>query len=106
MAPGIRRDRPRRRGARRRPGGLSCLRGLQPVMERWEFRRRLAFPRIVAMKPILPHAVKAGISGGIKTEGMPPSFFTCGLEDGVVDPLDEPKPEEFPLIGMRLAAGS
>ena len=69
-------------------------------------RRRLGFPGIVAMKPILPHAVKAGISGGIKTEGMPPSFCTCRLEDGVVDPLDEPKPEEFPLIGMRFAVGT
>ena len=106
MAPGIRRDGPRRRGARRQPGGLIRLGGLTPVMERRKFRRRLAFPRIVAMKPILAHAVKAGISGSIKTEGMPPSFFTCGLEDRVVDPLDEPKPEEFPLIGMRFAVGS
>ena len=75
-------------------------------MEGREFRRRLAFPCIVAMKPILPHAVEPGISGGIIAERMPPSFFICGLEDGVVDPVDEPKPKKFSLVGMRFAVGS
>ena len=66
------------------------LGGLTPVVDRREFCRTLARPCVVAVKPILPHAVKTRISGGIKAEGMPPSFLLRGREDGVVEPLDDP----------------
>src|ERR1017187_7813987 len=106
MAAGIWRDGPRRQGARGRPGGLTCLGGLPPNIERRELRRGLTFPSLVTLKPVRPHAVKPGISGGIKAEGMPPSLRVCGAEDLVVDPLDEPKPDKVFLVGMRFAVGS
>ena len=80
--------------------------GLPPIVERREFRRGLDSPSLVTPNPILTHAVKTGIPGGIKTEGMPPSLRVCGLEDVVIDPLDEPEPEKFPLVGVRFAVGS
>ena len=105
MALGVRRHRPCCYGARIRPGGLSGVGGPTPVIERWEFSRRVPLPRIVAMKPIRPHAVKAAISGSIKAEGMPPSFRICGPENVTVHPLDEPEPKKFWLAGVRLAVG-
>src|ERR1035437_4710806 len=106
MAAGIRRDGPRRQGARGRPRGLTYLGGPPPIIEGREFCQRHPFPGIVTLKPILPHAIKTGIPGGIKTEGMPPSLRVCGLEDVVIDPLDEPEPEKFSLVGVRFAVSS
>ena len=105
MAAGIRRDGPGWQGARRRLGGLTRLGGLPPLIERRKFCRRRQFPGIVTLKPMLPHSIKTGIPGGIKTEGMPPSLRVCGLEDVVIDPLDEPEPEKFSLVGVRCAVG-
>src|ERR1039458_10655809 len=105
MAAGIRRDGPRRQGARGRPGGLTRLGGLPPLVERRELRRGLTFPSLVTLKPVRPHAVKPGIPGGIETEGMPPSLRVCGPEDDVVDPLDEPEPDKLSLIAVRFAVG-
>src|ERR1035441_1896075 len=105
MAAGIRRDGPRRQGARGRPGGLTRLGGLPPIVERRELRRGLTFPSLVTLKPVRPHAVKPGIPGGIETEGMPPSLRVCGPEDSVIDPLDEPEPNKLSLIAVRFAVG-
>ena len=79
--------------------------GLPPIIERRELSRGPAFPNIVTLKPILPHAVKPGIPGGVKAQGMPPSLRVCGLEDVVIDPLDEPEPKKLPLVGVRFAVG-
>src|ERR1019366_392728 len=65
----------------------------------------MAFPLIVTLLPILPHAVKTGIPGGIKTEGMSPPLRVCGLEDAVIDPVDEPEPDKLSLIAVRFAVG-
>src|ERR1035441_8187 len=105
MAAGIRRDGPRRQGARGRPGGLTFPRGLPQIIEGREWRRGLTFPSLVTLKPVRPHAVKTGIPCGIKAEGMPPPLRVGGLEDVLVDPLDEPEPDKLSLVGMRFAVG-
>src|SRR5260370_6693586 len=103
MAGGIRRDGSGRKGARCWPGGLTYRGGLPPIIQRRKFSRGHPFPGIITLKPILPHAVKAGIPGSIKAESMPPSLRICGLEDVLIDPLDEPEPDKLSLVGVRFA---
>src|SRR5438105_2492081 len=100
MAAGIRRDGLRQQCACGRRGRLTYLGGLTPVVKRREFCRGIAFPCIITLKPILPDAVKTGISGGIKAERMAPSLRVCRLEGLVVDPLDQAEPEILSFSGM------